>query len=765
MTLIRRCARRPPMRAVGAALLAAATLAGPAHAASTHVEGRVRDAAGLPVAQASVSIDAGGDSTHVATDSDGRFAAEWPGPRDVTVTVEAPGLPRWRRDMVLGSEPLDLVITPAITPAAFQDRVTVTAARRPEALGETAASVLVLSASDLRTTAGLDLDDALRQVPGFSLFRRTPSRGANPTTQGATLRGLGGSGASRALVLEDGVPLNDPFGGWIYWGRVPRAAVERVEVVRGGASDLYGSAALAGVVQVVRTGIEVPRLDAELDSGTDNLADGSLSAGGRRGGWGGRISAGVFSTSGYYPVPEALRGTIDRRLATHHHGGDVTLERALGSGRAFVRAGGYNDSRGNGTVLQDNDTAIKQGVLGLDLPTGAGGLRFRGDLSRQDYNQSFSAIAADRKTERLTSEQHVPSRTDGLSLQWTRPLGASHVFILGAERRGVWGRSDEDSFSGATTVHSTAGGRQRNVALFAEDSWSLGRRLIAHGGVRLDRWRNFNGSQTSGSSVTALPDRGESALSPRGSLLFKLARRVSLTAAAYRSFRAPTLNELYRPFRVGNVVTLANSGLSAERATGRDAGLLVGLGDAVSLRATAFTMDATDTVANVTLSTTPTLITRQRQNLGEIRSRGVELDGEARLGRHLVVAGGLTFLNARVLAAPDVALVGRRVPQVPRRQGAAQVRYDDPKGLTFGVQARFAARQWEDDLNSLALDGYWTLDATFGHALNEWVAFYLAAENIRDVEYDVGRTPVRTVGPPRTVRAGLRIRVGGTRRP
>src|SRR5947209_2187456 len=171
---------------------------------------------------------------------------------------------------ILTAGPLHLLLTPA----AFQDKVTVTASRRLAALGETAASAVVLSSADLRATAGIGTDDALRQVPGFTLFRRTPSRSANPTTQGATLRGLAGSGASRALVLEDGVPLNDPFGGWVYWGRVPRVAIERLEVVRGGGSDLYGSAALAGVGQVVRQGTDVPRVDSEVVPGQVGSAEG-----------------------------------------------------------------------------------------------------------------------------------------------------------------------------------------------------------------------------------------------------------------------------------------------------------------------------------------------------------------------------------------------------------------------------------------------------------------------------------------------------------
>ena len=724
------------------------------------VEGTVRDAVGASVANAEVSIEAGGDTARATTDGGGKFSVEWPGPRLVTVTVVASGFSRVRRSVYLGDAPVDLVLGAV----SFQEKVTVTAARRPAALGDTAASVLVLSSSDLKTTAGTGLDDALRQVPGFTLFRRTPSRGANPTTQGATMRGLAGSGASRALVLEDGVPLNDPFGGWIYWGRVPRAAVDRVEVLRGGASDLYGSTALAGVVQVVRPGTEVPRLEGDFTTGQDDLGEGSLFAGGRRGAWGARVAAEVYSTSGYHPIPDDLRGTVDGRLSTRHHGGDFTLERTIGSGRAFVRGGGYRESRANGTALQDNDTSINQGIAGLDLPTGTGGLRLRFDISRQDYDQTFSAVAPDRNTERLTSDQHVPSRTSGFSGQWTRPLGG-HVLVMGVERRAIWGRSDEDSFAAASTVRSTAGGRQHTTALFLEDSWTLGHRLIVQGGARLDRWRNFDGKQTSGSTVTPLEDRDESAFSPRGSLLFKVARRLSLTASVYRAFRAPTLNELYRPFRVGNVLTVANSDLGAERVTGREGGVLLGLGDAVSVRATAFTMDATDTVANVTLSTTPSLITRQRQNLGEIRSRGIEADAEARLGSRLVLAAGMTMIDAKVLAAPDSGLIGRRVPQVPRRQGGAQIRYDDPKGFTFGVQARFSASQYDDDLNSLRLAGFWTLDALFGHSLNEWVGFFLAGETLTDTEYEVARTPIRTVGPPRSIRGGFRVRLGGRAQP
>jgi outer membrane cobalamin receptor len=118
--------------------------------------------------------------------------------------------------------------------------MTVTPARTEQRLGDLPASVTILDSRDASQAAAQTVDDLLRQVPGFSIFRRSSSLVANPTTQGVSLRGAGASGSSRTLVLSDGLPLNDPFGGWVYWDRIPRASIDHIEVVRGGSSDLYG---------------------------------------------------------------------------------------------------------------------------------------------------------------------------------------------------------------------------------------------------------------------------------------------------------------------------------------------------------------------------------------------------------------------------------------------------------------------------------------------------------------------------------------------
>src|SRR6185503_11871026 len=113
------------------------------------------------------------------------------------------------------------------------------------------ASLNVLTGSQIKTSPAVVADDVLRQIPTFSLFTRASSLSSHPTSQGVSLRGIGPSGVSRTLVLADGIPQNDPFGGWVYWTRVPLESVNRIEVVDGPSSSLYGNYAMGGVINIM----------------------------------------------------------------------------------------------------------------------------------------------------------------------------------------------------------------------------------------------------------------------------------------------------------------------------------------------------------------------------------------------------------------------------------------------------------------------------------------------------------------------------------
>ena len=754
--------RAKPIEAIriAAAILLAAlfTCAQTAHTA------RVVDALGSPVAGAAVTFLSKGNRVVVqrtTTGSDGTFAP--PEQFDGIVVVDAEGFALFEKTWDASTSP-EIRLEPR--PLAATVSVTGAAGR----INETAASVTVLERSRLESSAAVTLDDKLRQVPGFSLFRRAGSRTANPTTAGVSLRGVGASGASRALVIVDGIPLNDPFGGWIYWGRVPAESVGQVEVLRGPASDIYGNSAIGGVVSIVpRKAVTEPTLEMEISYGTQNTSNVSVFASAGLGDFSGSLAAEVFRTDGFIPVTEQDRGAVDTEADVKRWGVNPDIDWQPRSGvRAFVRSEFYSEVRRNGTPLQNNDTSIRRFAAGVDLGTYRfGHFTLRGYGGPQLYHQSFSAPAADRASETLSRLQTSPSRVVGLSARWAANFGTRNLFTAGIEGRRVSGRSDETGFAGgrATSVSST-GGTEVSAGAYAGILAPVTSRLTLSGGVRYDRWSESSGFSTTRSlttnAVTSLlfPDRTETAVSPRASVLFKLAEGVSAFASYSTGFRQPTLNELYRSFRVGNVLTLANENLRAERAANFEGGLnLTRFSGRVYARGGAFCTTVSRPVANLTLSVTPAVITRQRQNLGETRTCGIELDAEARVTDAISVSSGYLFADPTVTDfPPENSLEGLRVPQVPRHQFSAQFRYSDPEIVTAALQFRSASAQFDDDRNVFRLRPYATLDAFVSRRLTANVELFAAVENLFDTQIESGRTPVLSLAGPRSFRFGLRLR-------
>jgi outer membrane receptor protein involved in Fe transport len=705
------------------------------------ISGVVADPAGAKIASAEVEFEFKDGIVRTRTNERGEFvlmsAAE-----SGTLTVQSPGFSTTRIE--IDEKPRqDLLIS--LEPASLMERIVVTAG--DERIPVTPMSEYAIGRREIALSGALTVDDVLRQAPGFSLFRRSGSLTANPTTQGVSLRGVGANGASRALVMYDGVPLNSPFGGWVYWNRVPRVGIESVEVFNGATSDLYGSGALGGVINITTRTAPASYLDLEASGGNESTGAASISAGKSWGSFGLGLALQALHTDGYVLVPPEQRGRVDVAAGTSDIAGSLTLSKTFGPRtRGFLRFGSFGESRENGTPLQINDTRITSLDLGGDWASRNAGLfSLRVYGSKENFNQNFTAVSVDRNSEVLTNRQRNPSQQLGFAVQWRQSLGDHHSVSAGVEGRHVRGHSAERFVD--------AGGRQRSLGFFANDSVRLGSWLVAFG-ARVDSWRNYSGF----SNRTLFADRSETAFSPRVSVLKRFDNGFSFSASGYRAFRAPTLNELYRNFRVGNVVTNANSELSAERLTGGETG--VGwqtFRDKLFVRGNFFWSQIDDSIANVTLSVTPALITRQRQNLGAIRARGVELSASLKPARHWEIAGEYLLSDTTVLRFPaNPLLEGLFVPQIPRHQCNFQVSYTDGR-WTAGAQGRFAGEQFDDDLNTLPLRRYFTLDAEVSRSVSEQLRLFLAFQNLTGVRYEISSTPVFTVGPPIIFRAGLRL--------
>lgn len=697
---------------------------------------------GLPIAGAEVQEG----KTRTTTAADGSFtlsAASGP------LRVSAPGYEA--TEAAAGTNRI------VLRPAPLSETVTVTATARNQAAASAPLATAVMGQARLRAAAPPNMDSILREFSDLGTFRVNSSQTANPTTQGVALLGTGSSGASRALVLLDGLPLNDIYGGWVDWLRVPDEAVESVSVVSGGASPLYGNDALSGVIGMETEAPTATHLDLRTGGGGMGtaLADGSGVVAERS------LSLAVrgrgVRVGGY--VPAANPGVVDRDAGVAAQDWRPEL-RWLVSPRAMLAADGeyFGENRQNGTILQTNDTRLRQASLRGVLD--AAGV-WSGSLFDQaeDFNASFSAVAADRNSERLTLLQAVPSRAQGAGLDWSDGRGAWNV-TAGASFLHVAAVDEEATPPNFGQLARSENGRQRLEGGFAEVSWHAARDWEVTGTLRRDGWSNYDAFQATPTGLTPYPDRQATAWSPALGLVWDPRPWLTLHASGYEAFRAPTLNELYRPFRVGNVLTEANPLLAAERYRGAQAGAEAQAGRQ-RLSATYFDGTLINLVTSVTLATTPTLITRQRQNLGRARSRGLTLSDDWQPRPWLALWTSYTHLESRVLAAPAPGLIGNLVAHVPRNNGSARMLFT-PGRWTFSAAERFGGSNFDDDQNRLALPSFWSTDVYASRSFGRWSP-YAAVENLFDRRYAVELTPEADLSAPRALTAGVRVQLGSTR--
>ncbi|HKD81431.1 MAG TPA: TonB-dependent receptor [Candidatus Angelobacter sp.] len=747
-------ARTSLLALISSGLLLAALL--PRVAIAAHeVRGRVVDETGAAIAGAQVALDFGQTVSNISTDAAGIFLIVPPAPSG-KVKVSAPGFSSVSLDWDQSVSSLTITLKPS----PVSETLVVTGERTPTQMAETAANIVALTPAELNSHAVLTLDDGLRQIPGFTLFRRSSSLTANPTTLGATARGVGASGASRVLVLDDGIPLNDAFGGWVFWDRVPRSAIDRAEVLRGGES-LYGSSAVGGVVDLMtQPDGNLITLEASGDSLYGHDVQGVISH--QFGKWLLSATGENFDNDGAFIVASDDRGLVDTFAALNFTSAGVRFDRKLGStSNAFLSGDLFSEERNNGTVLQINSTHLGALSSGIDTVAGKNAFAFRLYGTGEHYHQSFSAVATDRNSEVLTRWQTAPSDQVGFSSQWMRPVSILEI-TAGVDGRFIHGETDETAFSAnIPTSLNAAGGRNNQLGGFAEVSAAITRRLRATAGLRADHWSNEDGFNrvtpfsTNVTTFTPLDSHTETSYTPRAGVVYGLTDQWQLTATAYTAFRAPTLNELYRGFRQGNVLTLANEALQAEHLQGGEAGVRY-LRRRLMVSGVFFRENVDDPVGNITLTTTPALITRERQNIGALRTLGADIDFLMNLPG-IQLRAGYEYVHSIVSSfSANPLLVGNFVPQVPAHSGTVSAVYTAPRHWTIIALARTASHQFDDDQNVFPLNAYAELGLSVSKRTGKFTWFASAA-NVFDTRIQTAATPIFTYATPRVIAGGVRF--------
>ncbi len=644
-------------------------------------------------------------------------------------------------------------------PAHADTEVVVRANRLSAYQGDKAFSTLDLKRDDLKRAT---LDQSLKREAQASLFRRSSSLTANPTVQGISLRAIGPSGAGRALVTLDGVPQNDPFGGWVIWAALPQEAISHVHVLKGAGGGAYGAGALTGVIDLSLQPPQPGSVYVAGRAGEDgNLrGDAALDAGPVA------IYYSGQTLRGGVPVRAPQQGAAD--VATF--GRDRTLfadaQFALCEtcGHLSIMAGSYNSRRDTGL---DGATAVSTGdqlAVSLTRQPTAEHDGWRLQLWHRDSglaNSSVSVLSGRTGTTLANDQVKTPATGDGFNAA-LRHQNGMREWEIGVDARDTSGESREfyRYMAGMATRYRVSGGDTSLAGVYGEGSQGIGRWLLS-AAARADVWQATNGHRieidtaTQGVTLSLAPaDQRRTMVSARAGAAYSANEQTTLRLAAYNGFRPPTLNELYRPFRVGNDVTESNAELRPETLEGAEAGVRVGNAQSF-IDADIFANMLKDPITNVTIGVGPATFPtagfiaaggslRMRENIGEIRATGLEMRGRYAVSGHLTVSSSLTLTHARVANAA-AALNGKRPAEAPEHSASIGVDWTVARARVHADVA-FEGETFDDDLNILPLKASRNLSLDIDYPLTDRLSVSVAVDNALDDAIPVTHAGDGTLG-------------------
>ena len=664
----------------------------------------------------------------------------------------------------------------ALPPDAPQAAIVVTGKALPEAKAERVYSVERFDRKRIEQSPSHELDQLLKDVPGLQLFRRSDARSGHPTSQGVTLRALGGNASSRALLVLDGVPQSDPFGGWVNWPAYDPADLAEISVVRGGGSVANGPGALAGTIEMAsRSDVGA---SGEIDGGSRDSIEGGARLGLVLGSGGLSFSGRGARSDGFVPITEGTRGPADQRARYREWNGRARWVEPIASTTELqANVSAFHDWRTRGTDFTENRTNGADASLRL---VGRGDWQWSALAYWQWRNlmSSFANVSPERAVAtRVSLQDSVPSHGVGGSVELRPPMPHGIELRFGTDARRTDGETRElfSYVAGQATRRRIAGGDSWTAGAFGEVSADLGP-ITLTGGARLDHWEIADGHLFERQIATGavlrddrFPPRSGWLPTVRGGILAPLGGGFRLRSAAYLGWRMPTLNELFRPFRAGLDATAANPELDPERLAGAEVGVEYARG-ALSFSVTGFANRLHDAIANVTLGAGPGVFPqvgfvaaggtfRQRQNIHAVKVRGLEASAGWARGPWSVRAGA-SWTHARIESnGAGRVLDGLRPAQTPSFAATLAAGWER-EGKALQLIVRRIGAQYEDDLNSRTLKGATTFDVFASWPLSRRLQLVTRGENLTNALGMAGIGGDGSVerATPRTLWLGLRFK-------
>lgn len=718
---------------------------------------------------------------------------------------------------------------PSGDPLLLKVDVVVTGTRTDIAPDKAPVSTSVVSQQELQIRNSQTLDQSLDLLGGLYVLR---TKGPADTNTRINMRGF--NGANRTLVLLDGQPVNDAYTGEVSWASLPNAEVDRVEVVRGPFSSLYGGNAIGGVINILTRPVTRRDIEGSAQFGTYNTQNYSgrfanrlsshfgFSLGAQRLDSDGYGSRGVTTAATTGTTGTRVTGVVPTSTTTGTRtyqigwGGEnwyrqysvrAKGEATFGATQAsfqYVRQSSNYGYEGFTNFLRDaNGAVVERGPVLFDDNGTTRALTFTpgtfisgpGQGRSNLYSGVFQRVLTAKSLVRITAGIYdqpdnsfrtptaatatLSSGPGSISLrgsrngygnaQYTLAASTRHTIIAGLELRREQSDNQEFSQSDWTNVDDrgaqtyASAGRASTLAFYAQEQFQMADRLTLIAGGRFDRWRAYDGfsnTYTAASPLKNYPERTNNAATGKLSLAFQPRSDWTVRGSVGTAFRAPTVYDLYRTFRLGTTLFVAEPTLQPESLVSGEVGLTKRFGERVSAEATWFRNQITDMIYRKTdLVADPTGATRVNVNAGEGKTSGLELSGRARLNSWMELRGSYSYTDAIIAKNPAVpASEGKRVPYVPSHMTSLSALL--AKGRWSGsLSGRYAGTVFNTDTNTDttkdvigSYNAFGLIDGSVSFRAHRHLSVFASADNLLNREYFLFY-----LSPGRTVNAGARV--------
>lgn len=663
-----------------------------------------------------------------------------------------------------------VIKTDTIYSAALSE-VTVSASRTQSGTSDLPQSVSIITSAEIIVSPYNNVEDIIRNIPGLYNFRHS-SLHTNGIISPIEMRGVG---KNRVLILIDGVPQNTNFNNsiaWVAWGHIPKEAIERIEVIRGAASALYGSEGLGGIINIITKKPTEGRntsLTAKAGNASTLFGNGFYSQNLKNLSF--MVTGGYEKSDGFYmlEIPEEYNTLRDREKGQLFGKliYDFNEKSKLGLSALY-----FNQDAGQGRTFFHQDLQLDQYTLdyshlfnGFKLESIAFFNRANKTAYQDNASDNFTSLF---RKENFRNIYHTGIDIQGSLLKWQ-----NFKIVMGGAYSQAYLNYNED-YSDIERDGGAKGKQQIYSPFLLIDLKLLNDKIFANLAIRYDNIQTSEGRNWDTQASAGKPpynneyDRVKrESFSPKMGISWRPAPRTTLRTSIGKGFRAPSLFELYKVHvrQGGTFYREANPALYPEQIVSWDIGAEHTFMADVFLGVTYYQSAAKNYIGDRLINTasfsqgTRTRYEYLLDNISEVKIHGIEMETRWRPVEYLTVKGNYTYNISRIEKDDqDQSLRGNYLPNNPRHKIHLGLNYSNPEIINVFLGVNAFAKIFFDNENTLEKDRYHTLDMSFSRTYTDKFTVFVNAENILNNKYPIFLSPSagNTIAPGTIVMGGIK---------